>query len=206
MHYVTVLIGISIRGRAVAGVIHVPFSGGKYTRKHDPLNVVSAAQAALDARAALGPPGQTIWGCVGVGVQGLDRLPESSVVEGRRIVTTTRTHFSPALSALLEVMKPSAVVRCGGAGSKGLLVMTREVDAYVYPQAGTKRWDTCAIDACTKALGGTFTDQYGDEIPYDPEAKHDNDKGLLATLKNHQLYVLPKPAAAANEDAKKANL
>lgn len=225
VHYVTVLIGVSIRGRAVAGVVHVPFVGGKYVRKPDPLNTMVHKETTVAKE-----PGQTIWGAVGVGVFGVERLDPAEIPADRRFITTTRTHFSPTLAAVLEKLKPQQVIRCGGAGSKGLLVITREADAYVrrhsrtrrglrselhssaavhsrlfsshrllpcqvYPQPGTKRWDTCAIDACIKAEGGKFTDMYGDEIVYDPNAKYDNDKGLVGSMKDHQLYVLPKPEA-----------
>ena len=197
VHYVTVLIGVSVRGRAVGGVVHVPFTGGKYERKHDPLNTMAhqPPAASMAPERADGKVGQTIWGAVGAGVHGVERVPDADIPAGRRFITTTRTHFSPALAALLEEMKPQQVIRCGGAGSKGLLVLSREADAYVYPQGGTKRWDTCAIDACVKALGGKFTDQFGDEIVYDPDANYENAKGLLATLHGHEQYLLPKPSA-----------
>ena len=65
-------------------------------------------------------------------------------------------------------------------------------DSYAYPQGGTKRWDTCAIDALIKAAGGSFTDAYGDEIVYDANLPPENNQGLLATMRNHQRYVLEK--------------
>ncbi len=221
VHYVTVLIGISIKGVASAGVVHVPFTGGKYKRKHDPLNqeteeekVASAAKE--EAEASL-PPGRTIWGAVGAGVHGLTVPPLESInppPRERRFVTTTRTHFSAALSSLLATMHPGRIIRCGGAGSKGLLVLTRDADAYVYPQAGTKLWDSCAIDALVRAAGGRFTDQFGKDLPYDPDRKnYANDKGMLATLQDHELYVLKEKtttqeskATTQQTEAAKANL
>lgn len=76
------------------------------------------------------------------------------------------------------------------------------------PQGGTKRWDTCAIDAFTKAVGGQFTDMYGDELVYAANLPHENTTGLLATRRNHHLYVVPKPNQKENaaEEAKKAHL
>ena len=100
---------------------------------------------------------------------------------GRRLRTTTDEHTPAALAlAFRRVAHDSSPVVCS------LLPQ-------VYPQPGTKRWDTCAIDACIKAEGGKFTDMFGDEIDYDPNAKYDNDKGLVGSMKDHQLYVLPKP-------------
>lgn len=133
VHYVTVLIGVSIRGRAVGGVVHVPFVGGKYVRKHDPLNTMVHKETKAAAQ-----PGQTIWGAVGVGVFGAERLDPADVAPDRRFITTTRTHFSPALAAVLDKLKPQQIIRCGGAGSKGLLVITREADAYARTAAHTR--------------------------------------------------------------------
>lgn len=197
VHYVTVLIGISYKKKAIGGVVHVPFIGGKYVQKDDPLNPTHKPAVPVDPAV----PGQTVWGAVGVGVRGMPIVRVEDIPHDRRIVTTTRSHFSPSLQALLAEMKPQGVIRCGGAGSKGLLVLSGGADAYVYPQGGTKRWDTCAIDACVRAVGGRFTDQYGEDIVYDPDISHENDKGLLATLRDHDLFVLPKDAGNNNNQA-----
>jgi len=203
VHYVTVLVGISLRGEALAGVVHVPFTGGSYPRKHDPLYEDAADQDALSSAASKdgsAPVGQTIWGAVGAGVHGITVPPASSVPADRRWITTTRTHMSPRLQSLLDELKPGRVIRCGGAGSKGLLVLARQADAYVYPQKGTKRWDTAAIDALIRAAGGQFTDGHGRAIVYDPHApRFDNDAGILATMREdlHKLYTLPLPNADA---------
>ena len=120
VNYVTVLVGISLRGRAIAGVVHQPFYGGKYVQKFDPLN--PTFRPAPEGT----PAGRTMWGAVGVGVRGIELADLAAIAPTRSIVTTTRSHFSPALQALLEQLKPDAVIRCGGAGSKGLLVLSGE--------------------------------------------------------------------------------
>jgi 3'(2'), 5'-bisphosphate nucleotidase len=198
VHYVTVLVGISLKGKAIAGVVHVPFTGGHYKRKHDPLyEEAGEHDDDQDQSGKDTPPGQTIWGAVGAGVHGLRNVPaSSSIPAGRRWITTTRTHMSPRLQALLDSMKPERIIRCGGAGSKGLLVLERKADAYVYPQAGTKRWDSAAIDGLVRAAGGQFTDGFGRDIVYDPRAdNYANEAGMLVTMteENHKLYVLPPP-------------
>lgn len=91
----TVLIGIAIKDRAVAGVIHQPY-----------YNYKSGDEEKL---------GRTIWGIEGVGVGGFE---PRSPPEGKRIVTTTRSHPSPAEKATLEAFKPDEVLRVGGAGHK----------------------------------------------------------------------------------------
>jgi 3'-phosphoadenosine 5'-phosphosulfate (PAPS) 3'-phosphatase len=40
-----------------------------------------------------------------------------------------------------------------------------------YCKSYTKKWDTAAGEAVVKALGGYFTDQFGDSLVYDPKAK-----------------------------------
>mgnify|MGYP001105364251 CR=1 FL=1 len=187
VHYVTVLIGISYRNRAIGGVVHVPFIGGDYVQRHDPLNPTHRPPPKQ------AKPGKTIWGAVGFGVRGSELADLSTIPNSRRFITTTRSHFSDKLKSVLDTLKPEAIIRCGGAGSKGLLVLSGDADAYLYPQTGTKRWDTAAIDALIKAAGGTFTDQYGDEIVYDANLPPENTTGLLGTMRDHQLYLLPKP-------------
>jgi 3'(2'), 5'-bisphosphate nucleotidase len=39
-------------------------------------------------------------------------------------------------------------------------------DVYLYPCAGTKRWDTCAPEAILRELGGVMTDKDGHNIQY----------------------------------------
>jgi len=41
-----------------------------------------------------------------------------------------------------------------------------EADLYLYPQPGTKKWDTCAPEAILKELGGALTDGQGRQLPY----------------------------------------
>lgn len=216
VHYVTVLIGISYRRRALAGVVHVPFVGGKYQQAFDPLNPSHRSDRFAEGLEG-DKVGRTIWGAVGVGVRGISVPDPASIPADRRYITTTRSHYSPTLKALLESQQPQQVIRCGGAGSKGLLVLSGDADAYLFPSTGTKRWDTCAIDALITAEGGRFTDQYGEPIDYDPEASPENVNGLLATMRNHDQFVLPKPtlqkeerqqqqAGTAETESHKANL
>jgi len=52
-----------------------------------------------------------------------------------------------------SINQPLQVLHVGGAGHKALLVLDGDADAYVFPQDGTKRWDTCAVDAILHAAG-----------------------------------------------------
>lgn len=77
---VTVLIGISMRGKAVAGVVHVPFAS----------------------------PPRTVWGAVGVGAFGIQR--EAGVPKDRRWIVTSRSHMTLAVKALVEKVRAEKVL------------------------------------------------------------------------------------------------
>lgn len=174
LDHVTVLIGISVHGKAVAGVIHQPF----FNYKQD--------NASL---------GRTMWGIDGVGVGG---YTPSSPPADKRIITTTRSHNTPIVQAVLDAIKPDEVIRVGGAGNKVLLVMEGKANAYIYANAGCKRWDTCAPEAILNAQGGFLTDVHG--VPYDYNANVDplNKGGIIASaLKaEHDFYVSKIPQEA----------
>lgn len=167
LDHVTVLIGISAHGKALAGVIHQPF----YNYKNEGQSL-----------------GRTIWGVQDLGVGGYTpQQPPSD----KRIITTTRSHNTPVVQAVLDAIKPDEVIRVGGAGNKVLLVMEGKVHAYVYANAGCKRWDTCAPEAILNAQGGLLTDVHG--VPYDYSADVEplNKGGVVASYdKNtHDYYI-----------------
>ena len=192
---VTVLVGISVEGRAVAGVIGQPFTGG------------------------------VAWGCEGVGVHGVKEhsvrnfhvddpttahaspspslstqvaaaprpLPPST--PARRVVATTRSHFTPLLSSLLTSLHPTSIIRSGGAGSKTLLLLSGAADVYFFPSPGLKYWDVVACEALVKAAGGRATDAWGKERSWDDSvgraSQYRVEGGFIATLRDHDYYVLP---------------
>jgi 3'(2'), 5'-bisphosphate nucleotidase len=157
---VTVMIGISLSGSPIAGVIHQPHTGN------------------------------TVWGVVGVGSYGIHRKtppPE------RRKVVTTRLHFSFNMLKVLDVIKPTEIQKCGGAGGKILRLIRGDADAYVHADIGTKKWDSCAGDAIVRAAGGMMTDMYGRDIDYTLGTSVHNRSGLAATLgvPHHEFIVHP---------------
>ena len=179
---VTVLIGVTVKGRAVAGVIGQPFTG----------NVV--------------------WGCEGAGVHGVQRhavqnfhdeafhpstpsrTPLPASAPASRVVATTRSHFTPLLSSLLSRLQPTSIIRSGGAGSKTLLLLSGVADCYFFPSPGLKVWDVVACEAVVRAAGGRATDAWGAERRWDEEAGKAEYKvagGFIATMKDHAFYTLP---------------
>ncbi|KAI4895804.1 hypothetical protein NFI96_021986 [Prochilodus magdalenae] len=172
LDHVTVLIGIAYRGKAIAGVINQPF-----------YNYQMGADATL---------GRTLWGLLGLGAFGF-QLQE--VPEGKRIVTTTRSHSNKLVTDTVQAMEPHDVIRVGGAGNKIIQLVEGKASAYVFASPGCKKWDTCAPEAILHAVGGKLTDMHGNAYRYGADVKHMNSAGVLATLRNHQYYASRVPQA-----------
>jgi 3'(2'), 5'-bisphosphate nucleotidase len=66
---------------------------------------------------------------------------------------------------------------------------------YVYPTAGTKKWDTCAPEALLAEAGGVLTDALGTSLAYSADVDVVNRKGVLAALepKKHSWAVSVVP-------------
>lgn len=170
LDHVTVLIGIAHGGKAIAGVINQPF-----------YNYQNGTSAKM---------GRTLWGVIGLGAFGF-QLQE--VQDGKRIVTTTRSHSNKVVTDCVEAMKPDEVIRVGGAGNKIVQLVEGKASAYVFASPGCKKWDTCAPEAILHAVGGKLTDMQGNAYQYDANVKHMNSAGVLATLRNHQYYASRVP-------------
>ncbi|CAB1343109.1 unnamed protein product, partial [Coregonus sp. 'balchen'] len=99
------------------------------------------------------------------------------VPDGRRIVTTTRSHSNKLVTDTVDAVEPH----------------DGKASAYVFASLGTKKWDTCAPEAILHAVGGKLTDMLGNVLCYDANVKHMNSAGVLATLHNHQYYASRVP-------------
>ncbi|XP_037393662.1 3'(2'),5'-bisphosphate nucleotidase 1 isoform X1 [Pygocentrus nattereri] len=172
LDHVTVLIGIAYRGKAIAGVINQPF-----------YNYQMGADVTL---------GRTLWGMLGLGAFGFQL---QDVPDGKRIVTTTRSHSNKLVIDAVQAMEPHDVIRVGGAGNKIIQLVEGKASAYVFASPGCKKWDTCAPEAILHAVGGKLTDMHGNAYCYDAGVKHMNSAGVLATLRNHQYYASRVPQA-----------
>ncbi|XP_030626670.1 3'(2'),5'-bisphosphate nucleotidase 1, partial [Chanos chanos] len=170
LDHVTVLIGIAHGGKAIAGVINQPF-----------FNYQMGAGATM---------GRTLWGILGLGAFGF-QLQE--VPDGKRIVTTTRSHSNKLVTDCVQAMEPHDVIRVGGAGNKIIQLVEGKASAYVFASPGCKKWDTCAPEAILHAVGGKLTDIHGNAYRYEANVKHMNSAGVLATLRDHQYYVSRVP-------------
>lgn len=173
LDHVTVLIGIAVKGEAVAGVIHQPY----FNYEHGP-----------DAQL-----GRTIWGIVGLGSFGFELKPPKA---DERIVVTTRSHETEGVRNAIAACQPTSVVKVGGAGHKVLLLIEGKAHAYIFASPGCKKWDTCAPEAVLRAIGGTLTDIHGSVYRYDASVNHQNSGGVLATSQGqpHDWFLGKIPA------------
>jgi len=175
LDHVTILIGVAVGGKAVGGVINQPFFNYQDKTKE---------------------MGRTIWGVVGLGAFGWDKV---EVPDNRRVLITTRSHSNKLVTSCLDNMKPTQVERQGGAGNKVLKVMEGVADAYVFPSPGCKKWDTCAPEAVLVACGGELTDMWGNKMEYHADVQVQNMRGTIATMRNHQQMVNLVPPEVLEE-------
>ncbi|CAI9730749.1 2 3' [Octopus vulgaris] len=176
LDHVTVLIGISVNGSAVAGVVYQPY-----------YNYQSKISSEM---------GRCVYGVVGIGTFGLDSKPAPA---NENIITTTRSHSDPKVTAAVNACNPTDVIKVGGAGHKVLLVCEGTAHAYVFASKGCKKWDTCGPEAVLRALGGNLTDLHGNPIQYKLDVPRPNLSGVVATLSNHSWYInkIPDEVKAA---------
>jgi 3'(2'), 5'-bisphosphate nucleotidase len=183
LEHVTVLIGISVGGKSVAGVIHQPFHGYEAARSVGQVDPSSLS-------------GRTMWGLVGMGCFGVQ---PKSLPNDKLIVTTTASHGNVDIEETLAGLKPDEVLKVGGAGHKVLLVIEGRAHSYVFTSNGCKRWDTSAPEAILESAGGRLTTIMGDHIEYSYRADGDykNYLGIVAstTEEIHSRVLANIPAA-----------
>eukprot|EP00933_Yihiella_yeosuensis_P024242 TRINITY_DN18782_c0_g1_i1.p1 TRINITY_DN18782_c0_g1~~TRINITY_DN18782_c0_g1_i1.p1 ORF type:complete len:362 (-),score=66.29 TRINITY_DN18782_c0_g1_i1:134-1144(-) len=162
---VTVLIGVCVRDRPVAGVIFQPFVDSPEKE------------------------GTLTYGAIGAGVFG-DRQPafgappaEADLKEGIIIVTNQKGVDCPRFQAVFEHLaargpRPRVVVS-NASGNKLLRVLRGEVHAYINGP-GPSRWDSCAGEALLLACGGKATNLEGIPYEYIEGGCYDNSEGLIA--------------------------
>lgn len=121
----------------------------------------------------------------------------------------------------LDALKPTEILRVGGAGYKvlqvGEIVVLRferrfeetlllqllegKAHAYVFASPGCKKWDTCAPEAVLEAHGGVLTDILGNHYSYGANASHPNPLGVIGSAKtvDHQNVInrIPDSVKAA---------
>ncbi len=156
------LIGISVRNRAVAGIVGLPF------HENTPI----------------------IYGLVDGGkIQNLNVQHDSfppvlEKLDEKLVICTSKHAKEPAVRLAIEDLKStytnSEILAQGAAGNKLLQVLRGAANVSINNLAGCL-WDACAYDALFKCAGGRLTDLAGGPILYHHEGAVKLDKGVLAT-------------------------
>lgn len=154
---VTTIIGISVDGVPVYGIVAEPFS----------------------------TPPVAFWGGEAVGcwrlVEGEPYPGTRHFVPAQlpRVIVTSGNHSRPQDIDFLQAMNEGEIVQAGGGARKMLMVLKGEVAACVYLRRGMSKWDTCGPEALIKAVGGWLTDIYGRSILYEQTAERSNEAGVI---------------------------
>ncbi|XP_035219349.1 inositol monophosphatase 3-like, partial [Stegodyphus dumicola] len=129
---------------------------------------------------------KTVWGWAGKGSSKskltlTDHKPFTIIV--------SRSHAGKVKEVARAAFGPDTeVISAGGSGYKTLQVADGKAYAYIHVTL-IKKWDICAGNALLNAIGGKMTALDGSEIDYgDPEVVK-NEKGLIATLNEHEKFV-----------------
>lgn len=69
-----------------------------------------------------------------------------------------------------------------------LQVVANNATAYMHT-TNIKKWDICAGNAILNAVGGKMTNLQNESIDYATGSSPVNEKGLLATLVHHEMYL-----------------
>lgn len=110
-----------------------------------------------------------------------ERLQVSTRTDfGEMTMAISRSHRSARVDDMARRLGVTRERRSGSVGIKLGLVAAAEVDLYLHPSGGTKRWDACGPDALLAGAGGRLTDCYGRPIEYGTDVVH-NASGLVAT-------------------------
>lgn len=87
-------------------------------------------------------------------------------------------------------------VVAGGSGYKMARCIEGVADVWLYPAAGTSKWDTCPGEAIMQAIGGYTTDARGNPMVYDADAEsYNNSEGVISTRSKKLLDETVKAAA-----------
>jgi 3'(2'), 5'-bisphosphate nucleotidase len=150
----SVMVGLSVHGRAVAGAVYAPALG---------LLMYAAEGRGAWIEEDGGPP----------------RLLRCAPVASPPRMVGSRSHAEPALQRVRHELGAGEPRVSGSVGLKCGLIARGECDLYVHPVPYLKEWDTCAPEVVLREAGGTVTDCRGRPLRYNkPETAQP--RGILA--------------------------
>lgn len=151
-----VQIGMAERGKAVVGVVLLPFHGVTY--------YATAGGGAYKDSA-----------------DSVERLSTSTESDySKMFMAVSRNHPSSKIRSVLQSLGVAGEMNRGSVGLKIGLIAERTCDLYIHLSPRTKIWDTCAPQVILEEAGGRLTDLFGDEFRYDIEDLQ-NHGGICAT-------------------------
>lgn len=150
---VQTLIGISLRGEPIAGVIGQPFVSENI-----------------------------IYGVVGAGVVNLPIEPASNQDRRGLVLASSHSRVKPMIKEATHIINPESVLPLGGAGNKMIQVAKGTADICILNLA-TSLWDTAATSAIIVATGGIVTDLFGNPIRHFADSRISNRYGVLVSGK-----------------------
>jgi 3'(2'), 5'-bisphosphate nucleotidase len=95
-------------------------------------------------------------------------------------IALSRSHHSPTVDRVCELLDVRAKIRSGSVGLKFGLIADGQAHLYIQPGSRTNQWDTCGPEAVLRAAGGVITDTIGEPLRYNaPEIR--NLRGIVAS-------------------------
>lgn len=150
-----VMVGVTVYGRALVGVVMEPVSGRLFAAAPDEGAFVVEAD----------------------GTRHAIRVADTRSPKGARLLVS-RTRPNAELDALAASLG-MASRRTGSAGVKGARVASGEADAFLHFGRAGCLWDAAAVDALVTHAGGRFTDAFGDLVDY-RQPRFENMRGVVA--------------------------
>lgn len=105
------------------------------------------------------------------------------------MIIVSRSHAGDVKNfSKLAFGEKARIINAAGAGYKVLQVVFNNASAYIHT-TNIKKWDLCAGNAILNAVGGKMTNLLNAEIDYSKNEHIVNEKGLLASVTNHNVYM-----------------
>lgn len=94
------------------------------------------------------------------------------------------------MQTVLDLMKPSVIIRLGGAGNKALHILDEYADLLLHMTKGIKFWDMCASEALMRGRFGIVSDKDMAPIIYDHTLKDFTLQNGIIMSRNEEIYKL----------------
>lgn len=151
-----VQIGLAERGKAIVGLVLLPFHGVTY--------YATAGSGSFKESA-----------------DSIEQLRASTETDySKMYMAVSRNHPSPKIRNVFQSLGLAGELNRGSVGLKIGLIAEQTCDLYIHLSPRTKLWDTCAPQVILEEAGGRLTDLFGEDFRYDIEDLQ-NHGGICAT-------------------------